>query len=319
MRVYRHSGVVPVAGAATALAAGAAAAVVLGVVYSFTFYYIPYVYLNFLLAVGFGAGVGYITGQAARAGKIRNVAVVGGLALLATLFGIYAEWGSTAYAMCPTGELPNLWNQAGLETFLPHQIVGAMFALFAEGSWGLTEGSMVKGWPLVALWLLEAGLIIGLALMTATKQIADSPFCEQCQRWVAGQQPHYYVGDGSEPVWNDVMHGTFETLAQTPRAAGNEPTYVRLSLGCCEGCSESNFVTITACKNTTDAKGNPKLEENGLVTNLILQPTQVEIIQAANLIAPEVGSSPLELPSTAGNWTLQSTQPAVPLSSSGKS
>jgi hypothetical protein len=113
------------------------------------------------------------------------------------------------------------------------------------------------------------------------------------------------VGDGTEPVWTEVQQGTFETLAMTSRATGAEPTFVRLTLKTCDGCSDSNFLTITGCKNTVDGKGNPKLEENNLITNLILQPTQVDIIQAANMIAPAMGS---ELPAmlVGGNdWTIQ--------------
>jgi hypothetical protein len=310
MRVYQHSGVVPVGGAVMALAAGALASAALGIVYSFSFYYIPYVYLNFVLAAAFGIGTGFVVGFAAREGSIRNVVAVGTIALVAALTGIYAEWGSTMYAMCPTLELPLLWNQVGLLSFLPQNIVIVMLDLFAEGSWGMTADSTVHGWPLVVLWLVEAGLITSIAIGTAVKQIADVPFCEACQRWVSSHSPHFYAGNGSESVWDEVKHGTFETLALTPRAATTEPTYVRLALATCDGCSDSNFLTITACRNTIDGKGNPRLEETNLVTNLILESVQVDIIQAANIIAPAAGEGPLDLPKDAGNWTLQ--QPKQP-------
>jgi hypothetical protein len=52
MRTYQHSGIVPPTGALLTLAAGCAVAPVLGVAYSFSFYYIPFVYLNFALACG---------------------------------------------------------------------------------------------------------------------------------------------------------------------------------------------------------------------------------------------------------------------------
>jgi hypothetical protein len=189
--------------------------------------------------------------------------------------------------------------------------VAVMLNLFADGSWGLSGNTTVHGWPLVALWIIEAGVIITLSVMTAVAQIADRPFCEACQRWVSGHAPHFYVGDGTEPVWNEVQQGTFETLAMTSRATGAEPTFVRLTLNTCEGCSDSNFLTITACRNTVDNKGNPKLEEKKVITNLILAPQQVDIVQAANMIAPAAGE---ELPPalTGGdNWTLQKPSQAT--------
>ena len=287
-------------------AAGCLAAVFLGIGYSFSFYYIPYPYLNFLLACAFGGGIGWTVGSTAHEGKIRNVAVVAALAFVAGLIGIYAEWGSTVYAMSPVGDLPRLWNDSGLSTFLPHYVAAVMIALFEKGSWGLAAGTMVHGWPLVALWITEAGVILWLATTVAAKQIATRPFCEKCQEWISGRTPHFYVGEGQEPVWSEVQHGAFENLAMTPRANGDEPSYVKLTLCVCDGCDEGNYLTITACKNTVDARGNPKLEEKNIVTNLILQPAQVEIIQAANWIAPEAGSTlPPALATDTGNWTLQ--------------
>jgi hypothetical protein len=51
-----------------------------------------------------------------------------------------------------------------------------------------------------------------------------------------------------------------------------------------------------------------------------LQPAHVDIVQAASLIAPEVGSTPLLLPPDANAWGAQSVSPAsgtatVPMSS----
>ena len=310
MRTYQHSGIVPPTGALLALAAGCAVAPLLGVAYSFSFYYIPFVYLNFALACGFGVGIGWIVGYLARAGKIRNVAAVSAIAFVATVVGIYAEWGSTVFAMTPAPELQGLWADAGLLPFLPKNIVAIMQHLFAEGSWGLSGNSTVHGWPLVCLWIIEAGLILVSAMVAASNHIAKVPFCESCQDWIDGQSPHLYVGDGSEPVWNEVQQGAFETLALTPRAGGFEPTYMRLTLNVCETCSDSNYLTITTCKNTTDDKGNPKLEEQDVVSHLILQPAHVDIVQAASLIAPEVGSLPLVVPPDASAWGAQALAPS---------
>jgi hypothetical protein len=188
--------------------------------------------------------------------------------------------------MCPPDLLPELWSKAGVLPLLPQNICLLMLDLFAEGSWGLSSGKPVNGWPLVAVWVFEAITILAAAFNVAARQIANKPFCEKCQEWIAGQSPHLYSGAGHERVWSDVQHGAFEGLALTPRATGQEATYMRLTLNVCEGCEESNYLTITACRNTVDSKGNYKLEEKDLVTNLILQPAQAEIVEAANLIAP---------------------------------
>src|SRR5262245_50978108 len=237
MRTYQHSGIVPALGAMQALAIGSAAAVVLGIAYSFSFYYIPYVYLNLLLAVVFGAGVAWTTGWAAGEGKIRNTAVTVALAVVATLVGIWAEWGVAPYAMAPASELGAYWKEFGLATFTPWAILGLMEELFVNGSWGLAAGQMVNGWTLFALWFVEAGVVIGLAATTAYSQIADKPYCEACDTWIASETPHLYAGNGYEKAWSDVKHGDFDALADTEQATGSEPTYIKVTLHVCDSCT----------------------------------------------------------------------------------
>src|SRR5205814_6349310 len=88
---------------------------------------------------------------------------------------------------------------------------------------------------------------------------------------------------------------------------GTEPTYVRLTLRVCDGCSESNYLTITACRRFVDDKGHQQFQEKDLIKNLILTATQMDIVQAANVIAPSADELPLALPSPASAWTLQDT------------
>jgi hypothetical protein len=305
MRTYQHSGIVPIFGAIQALAIGCAAAVGLGIVYAFTFYYIPYVYLNFALAVGFGYSLGWVVGWAAREGNIRNTSATVAIAVVAALVGLYVEWGTCAYAMCPIGELASMWNDVGLLTYLPHNVLALMSELYENGSWGLTENQSVTGLVLVALWVIEAGTIVFIALAVGLSQVADRPFCEACQRWITGEAPHLYVGDGNEPVWTEVQNGNFDTLADTPRATGNEPNYVRVNLHSCDSCELSNYLSITRCQTTTDNQGNPRTVESQLVTNLVIDSTQIEILRAANTIAPTVES--LELAEIGKRqWTMRS-------------
>jgi len=46
--------------------------------------------------------------------------------------------------------------------------------------------------------------------------------------------------------------------------------------------------------------------EEDVVTHLVLQSAQVDIVQAANLVAPEVGSAALAFPADPNAWPAQS-------------
>ncbi len=310
MLTYHHSGIVPTRSAFATLVLGSLAAALLGVIYSFTFQYIPYVHLNFLLAIGFGVFTGFAVAWGVRRGKIRSTAATGGLALVAALAGIYVEWGTTVYALCSAADLPQFFAVAGLKPLLPHNVVGVMIELFDHGSWSLDGGAAVHGWPLVGLWIAEAAVIMTAAYCTATAQIAKVPFCENCQEWISSRAPHLYVGNGNEAVWSEIQRGNFDNLAQTPHASGAEDNFMKLTLNVCAGCSDSNYLTITKCRRRRNSKGQEWIEQTDVVTNGIVTATQSEIIEAANTIAPGIGETPLELgPAPGENWTLQPTTP----------
>jgi hypothetical protein len=69
---YRHSGIVPPRGLLQTVFAGLGTAISLGIAYSYALVYIPIVHVHFLGTMFFGACLGYLIKNAARAGRIRN-------------------------------------------------------------------------------------------------------------------------------------------------------------------------------------------------------------------------------------------------------
>ncbi len=72
---YEHSGVIGMFGPILMILFGLAGAVAGGAIYGYLIFYIPFIYLNFFITLGFGALVGYLVGMGAKIGKIRNVPV----------------------------------------------------------------------------------------------------------------------------------------------------------------------------------------------------------------------------------------------------
>ena len=61
-KYYEHSGAVGVIGPMYMVVFGGVGALVLGAVYGYAIFYIPIIYFNVLITVGFGAGVGALVG-----------------------------------------------------------------------------------------------------------------------------------------------------------------------------------------------------------------------------------------------------------------
>lgn len=61
--------------------------------YAYATYYIPFIYINFLLTAGLGFGVGFVTNLAVlRLGKVRNTTLAALLGFLAGFITLYIQW-----------------------------------------------------------------------------------------------------------------------------------------------------------------------------------------------------------------------------------
>jgi hypothetical protein len=89
---YQPSNKLPIGGALLFLLGGVLTAAVLAFVYIYAIWYIPFVYINFFLCLGFGLVLGGVLMLLARAGKLRSPIGVGILALLVGLVAVYLEW-----------------------------------------------------------------------------------------------------------------------------------------------------------------------------------------------------------------------------------
>jgi hypothetical protein len=89
------------------------------------------------------------------------------------VIALYAEWNGHLHAVFTDAP----W------IFRPAQVLRGMALLYREGSWSF-HGSTVTGFVLGAVWLIEAGIIVGLATVLPWSFVRDTPFCEQTRSWL---------------------------------------------------------------------------------------------------------------------------------------
>ena len=126
----------------------------LGILYAYLIKWIPFIYLNFFLTVGYGCAFGFMTGWLL---QVRESAQ---LRYRRTHWFQLLAWPrptsvGTAMFMPWSIESPTLITFA--------QLRGLMGLLYDNGSWGIgVQRHSVTGIPLAIVWFVEAAIIIGI-------------------------------------------------------------------------------------------------------------------------------------------------------------
>ena len=264
---------------AASLLSGLLVALLGGFLYAWSVQWIPLIYINFLATLAYAAIVGGAVGVVARMGKIRSNLAVGLLTLFAMTVGIWLYWGASIWAMGGREVGINAWRPVVLSEFVQH--------LFEHGSWGLKNGAPVTGWFLVTVWIVEIGLLLGVAWATAVACVSQ-PFCESCNEWTETETAvARFDANGHESVWQRVITDDLPALGEVPLLTEDKPKFVRLDFAKCPKCENSNFMTLQAVEITTDSKGNTKTNERKLLSHGILTAEQSQIIRHLASMASE--------------------------------
>ncbi len=282
MQFYRHSGRCGMWGVPVAAGVGVVTALVLGAVYAYGTNWIPFIYLNALLTVGFGLAVGAAVAWGARAGKIRSMPIAVMVGGVVGVLAIYFAWVFDPMARVEIVDQP-IWD---LQTLWAYMKLG-----YDEGFWSIGQhGGEVKGVFLAGVWAVEAVIIIGVAALTVRGLLGTRPFCETCNRWTTvekGVALLSLTGDeGVDAKLNRLMEGDLGALSEFYQGAESEPAVLRLDLATCADCPTCNYVTATLVRLVEKKKGEVSKQEQALLQNLELAPEDVEKVRSAGVPRP---------------------------------
>jgi hypothetical protein len=256
---YKESGKVPPAGAVIALVLGSLAAAILSVIYAYATNYIPIIYLNFLLTIGLGAGVGFAVGKGAEIGKIRSKKIVIILSVLVALVASYAAWVTAVY----------LWMGSELLLLNPLDLFEMIQIAAEEGVWSF-KGSTPTGAALYGVWAVEIIVIIGGAAMAGLRAYPSEPFCESCDKWTKQKEltNHLDHPEDLEAFVKALEAKNFDPLTVLRNAGLGNPIHLKVGLLDCPSCPKVHYLTITLIVATIKDDGKVETEETILVENL---------------------------------------------------
>ncbi len=281
-KYYQHSGTVGLMGPIYMLVVGVVASAVLGAVYGYAIFYIPFVYLNFFITLGFGGIVGFLVGLGGKWGKVRNPGVVLLFGLLIGLFAEYAGWVSWISAL------------TGRELFLTNPFHILSFAKFVadRGAWGIF-GWTPQGIWLYLFWGVEGVMIVGASALVSWGMISSTPFCEPCNCWVEEKDTIGPLEPIARPdaLRSQLEQGDFGAITNLTKADAQSPLFTRLELVHCTSCEQVCFLTVQAVKMEVDSKGKEKTDETAIVEHLVVTPQTAKMIKDRGELAMASGEA----------------------------
>ncbi|MHC4083760.1 MAG: TFIIB-type zinc ribbon-containing protein [Planctomycetota bacterium] len=258
---FKHSGKFTPAGILLMALFGLGTAVVGGIVYAYATFYIPFVYLNVIMTLLLGAGVGSCVGIAAKLGKVRNLALVALSGLFAGLVAEYIAW--VFWILAASGHEALVLSPIG--------ILQAWGMLAKDGVWEIF-GSTPRGGILYLLWIIEFVIIVGGAALIPLGKIATLPFCERCDSWVQNKEkyaPFEPVSD-VDGLKAQLEEGDFRPLGMLKRIESESELFTSIDLISCPDCGDMHLLTINSVKVEIKKDGKRSEDETGVVENLVV-------------------------------------------------
>ena len=276
---YQPSNKMPLGSVLLFLLGGGLAAAVLAFVYIYAIWYIPFVYINFFLCLGFGLVLGGILMLLARAGKLRSPKGVGGLAVLVGLAAIYLEW--TVYlTLLFNSETTGTGRNADTSTsfnaglFLdvfthPAAMWVAIGKINATGTWTL-KGATPSGAFLWFVWVVELLIILGGAYLLASSQ-ADEPFSELTNEWAEEETLAHSIvfAQDAAQTRTALETGQFNSLAPHLAQSAIDP-FARLKLHRVASDPGCQFLTLENVTTKVDDKGKASESSAIIVQHLAI-------------------------------------------------
>jgi len=277
---------------------------ILSVAYIYAIYYIPFIYLNIIIAIACGLGLGFVILLASQLGKARNRVVVVLLTIFAVFLLKYTQW--CVY-------IPLVYAESYLELYADfaerliislqlffdpaYVLIGAL-DINEWGVWGFGEtGDAVTGGLLLGVWVLEF-LIIMVCAVAVSWWKTVFPFSENANAWYKESKPEIQacMPENFDNLKAGLEVGNFNELvylAHLPRL--DQSFYLGVSIfePPPSNSMDPYYLTITGISATYDKNGKESIKRTPLITHIVTDYGTVAAlrqppVQQAPEVAPPV-------------------------------
>lgn len=260
-KFYKLSGKFSIKGPLFGAALGLVSVFPLSLVYAYLVRYIPFIYLNCVISLGFVALVAYIYFAGEGLGKNRNkyTALIGSLVM--GVITLYVSWVAFLFVL----KTHNL-NYFELLTN-PKQVINIIDNLVTTG-WFSIKGGRVNG-TIYAIFLgIEALLYITAFIVMWFGSFADNVYCEDCQKWVDRKKlPYFYNPEYANEITQRMLAGDDSWIDWLQLV--DEPHWLSLNVATCKKCKNLHVLNLNEVALKV-VDGENQENENLLLENLII-------------------------------------------------
>ena len=252
----------------------------LALVYSYAIWYIPFVYLNFIVAAAFGLLTGLALGYVViDKGKVRNSGMGILLGLAGGAVALYLHWAIWLDLVINSGEsygssriritLSNISLPETLALILSPSAMFELIGLVNEsGTWSIRRRT-VSGWMLSAVWVIEAVVVLAMSTFMAWTR-AKRPFSETTGKWTEEKElaPLEFISD--ETAFKAALaQGNFAALS-TLRRADSPAKEAHSIFTLFHSDADECYLSVTNKTPEVSDKGETSFKDNEFIEYLTL-------------------------------------------------
>ncbi|VAX42353.1 hypothetical protein MNBD_PLANCTO02-569 [hydrothermal vent metagenome] len=274
-RYYKPSGRIPIVGVVVTVAAGMACAAVLGCIYGAISFYNPFIYVNFLGALGVGFLPAIVIAKVAYWGKIRNNPFLMVLGIITGLVALYFSWVGYLFVLFVSGGVFELSLMNAVALAVSPLGVGSIILRLAEnGSWSMM-GYTPTGIVLYILWVVEAGIIIVINSISTTGN--EEPFCEDCKVWTEARDDTPLLQKQNQfELKKNLEQENYKFLDEMLKEEADPTNCFSAIFNTCPHCKVSSYLTIIRITIKVNKEGELESNTTDVIKNLTVPHSLVE-------------------------------------------
>lgn len=252
----------------------------LGLIYAYCIWYIPFIYINFFITLGFGFLVALCVNKVViRKGKVRNPILALFIGFFAGIVALYFHWSVWIDLVINAGEsygserigvtVSNIeFLQVFSLIFQPSMVFEYIGMVNEFGTWGI-RGATVSGAFLWVIWAIEFVIVVGVSSFLPYLE-SKKPFSESTNSWYEEiTLPALSFIENKEQLIADITsnnHSGFDFLNKEVNKESDSHSIFTLY----KSKSGKNYLTIDNKTSSFDSKGKVEFKSDEFVEYILI-------------------------------------------------